>query len=86
MRVAAKKKKNSDCSNNAYLTSHPFVQVFAMPVFDLAERGMTKKFNVPPGILLRLVVRSAYVGEPLVLFLTSSLTHDKFLCDAPSIP
>lgn len=37
-----------------------------MPVFDLAERAVTKKFNVPPGVLLRLVVRSAYVGKGLV--------------------
>ncbi|WOH15473.1 hypothetical protein DCAR_0935014 [Daucus carota subsp. sativus] len=45
-------------------------QVFAMPVFDLAERGMTKKFNVPPGILLRLVVRSAYVAMTLFIGVT----------------
>ncbi|KAL8116806.1 hypothetical protein AgCh_023103 [Apium graveolens] len=43
-----------------------YQDVFAMPVFDMAKRAMTKKFNVPPGILLRPLVRSAYIGERLV--------------------
>ena len=34
-----------------------------MPVFALLERMMVKKVNFPPGILLRLITRSAYVGE-----------------------
>ena len=38
-------------------------QVYAMPVFDMLERTMVKRFNFPPGIGLRLIVRSAYVGE-----------------------
>lgn len=34
-----------------------------MPVFDMLERLMVKKVNFPPGIALRLITRSAYVGE-----------------------
>ena len=34
-----------------------------MPVFDLIERMMIKRLNFPPGLALRLVARSAYVGE-----------------------
>lgn len=45
-------------------------QVFAMPVFELAERTMVRKFNVPPGILLRLIVRSAYVAITLFFGVT----------------
>ncbi|KAM5567654.1 hypothetical protein ABKV19_015632 [Rosa sericea] len=38
-------------------------QVYAMPVFDLLETMMMKKLNFPPGVALRLVARSAYVGQ-----------------------
>ncbi|KAK1552647.1 hypothetical protein Q3G72_020866 [Acer saccharum] len=38
-------------------------QVYAMPVFDMLERMIMKKLNFPPGLVLRLVVRSAYVGQ-----------------------
>lgn len=38
-------------------------QVYAMPVFDMLETAMVKKLNFPPGIALRILVRSAYVGE-----------------------
>lgn len=34
-----------------------------MPVFDLIERMMMQKLNFPPGVALRLVARSAYVGK-----------------------
>jgi len=34
-----------------------------MPVFDLIERLMVKRLNFPPGLSLRLVARSAFVGE-----------------------
>lgn len=34
-----------------------------MPVFDMLERMMMKRLNFPPGVALRLVARSAYVGE-----------------------
>lgn len=34
-----------------------------MPIFDLIEKVMVKRFKFPPGVALRLVVRSTYVGE-----------------------
>jgi hypothetical protein len=34
-----------------------------MPVFDMLERMMMKRLNFPPGIALRLLTRSTYVGE-----------------------
>ncbi|KAG5236949.1 lysine histidine transporter [Salix suchowensis] len=40
-------------------------QVYAMPVFDMVERLVMKRFNLPPGIALRLVTRSAYVAFTL---------------------
>lgn len=39
-----------------------------MPVFDMVERLVMKRFNLPPGIALRLVTRSAYVGEIYYFF------------------
>lgn len=41
-----------------------------MPIFDMVERTMVKKLNFPPGIVLRLVARTAYVGEILIKTLT----------------
>ncbi|KAJ6431883.1 hypothetical protein OIU84_019206 [Salix udensis] len=40
-------------------------QVYAMPVFDMVERLVMKRFNLPPGIALRLVTRSTYVAFTL---------------------
>ena len=37
-----------------------------MPVFDMLERMMMKRLNFPPGIILRLIARSSYVGEIVV--------------------
>ena len=37
-----------------------------MPIFALLERMMVKKMNFPPGIALRLIARSSYVGEVLL--------------------
>lgn len=34
-----------------------------MPVFDMIERLITRRLNFPSGLALRLVSRSAYVGE-----------------------
>ncbi|KAI3796193.1 hypothetical protein L1987_38858 [Smallanthus sonchifolius] len=45
-------------------------QVFAMPLFDLMEKGLTKKYNVPSGLPLRLVVRSTYVAFTLFMAVT----------------
>lgn len=33
-----------------------------MPVFDLIERMMIRRLNFAPGLALRLVARTAYVG------------------------
>lgn len=48
---------------NDYIARKTYMQVFAMPVFDMLERMMMKRLNFPPGVLLRIVARSAYVGE-----------------------
>lgn len=37
-------------------------QIYAMPVFDMMETLLVKSFHIPPGYVLRLVVRSAYVA------------------------
>ncbi|URE45965.1 lysine histidine transporter [Musa troglodytarum] len=37
-------------------------QIYAMPVFDMIETVLVKKFHLPPGLTLRLVARSAYVA------------------------
>lgn len=37
-----------------------------MPVFHLLERMVIKKFNFPPGVAVRVVARSAYVGMILM--------------------
>ncbi|KAF3431815.1 hypothetical protein FNV43_RR26551 [Rhamnella rubrinervis] len=45
-------------------------QVYAMPIFDMVERTLVKTFNFPPGIVLRLVARSAYVAFTLFIGVT----------------
>lgn len=45
-------------------------QVYAMPVFDLIERSIVKRSKIPPGIILRLIVRSAYVAFTLFVGVT----------------
>ncbi|KOM35668.1 hypothetical protein LR48_Vigan02g181800 [Vigna angularis] len=45
-------------------------QVYAMPVFDLIERLMTRRLNFPSGLALRLVSRSAYVAFTLFIGVT----------------
>lgn len=37
-------------------------QIYAMPVFDMLETVLVKSLHLPPGILLRLIVRSLYVA------------------------
>ncbi|KAL9274969.1 Lysine histidine transporter-like 6-like protein [Drosera capensis] len=44
--------------------------VFAIPVFDLLENFMIKRLNFPPGMGLRLVVRSTHVAFTLFLEVT----------------
>jgi len=38
-------------------------QVYAMPVFDMIETLLVKKHKFTPGMRLRLIARSAYVGQ-----------------------
>ncbi|XP_077230052.1 lysine histidine transporter-like 6 [Tasmannia lanceolata] len=45
-------------------------QVYAMPVFDMIEMVLVKKFKLPPGITLRLIARSAYVAFTLFIGVT----------------
>ncbi|KAJ6901192.1 lysine histidine transporter-like 6 [Populus alba x Populus x berolinensis] len=45
-------------------------QVYAMPVFDMLERMMMKRFSFPPGLALRLVTRSTYVAFTLFVGVT----------------
>lgn len=51
------------------------MQVYAMPVFDMLERMMMKKVYFPPGIALRLITRSVYVGEITISHKSLSLCH-----------
>ncbi|RWV97089.1 hypothetical protein GW17_00040151, partial [Ensete ventricosum] len=39
------------------------LQVYAMPVFDTIESILITRLKLPPGIALRLIARSAYVGK-----------------------
>ncbi|XP_020966107.1 lysine histidine transporter-like 6 isoform X3 [Arachis ipaensis] len=45
-------------------------QVFAMPVYDLIEKVISKRLNIPEGLTLRLVARSAYVACTLFIGVT----------------
>ncbi|KAF3653806.1 Lysine histidine transporter-like 1 [Capsicum annuum] len=45
-------------------------QVYAMPIFDLVEQKLVNTWNFPPGILLRFIVRTTYVGLTLFLGVT----------------
>ncbi|XP_057810142.1 lysine histidine transporter-like 6 [Salvia miltiorrhiza] len=45
-------------------------QVYAMPVFDIIERSTMKRLGISRGILLRLIVRSAYVAFTLFIGVT----------------
>jgi hypothetical protein len=38
-----------------------------MPVFDMIETVLVKKLKFPPGLTLRLIARSTYVGNALSL-------------------
>lgn len=39
-----------------------------MPVFDVLERTAIKRFSVAPGLTLRFIVRSVYVGTNIIAF------------------
>jgi hypothetical protein len=45
------------------------VQIYAMPVFDMLETVLVKRFRFSPSLQLRLITRSIYVGKS---FLQSS--------------
>jgi amino acid permease len=49
------------------------VQIYAMPVFDMMETVLVKKLHLPPGLMLRLIARSAYVGNASLSELNSSV-------------
>jgi hypothetical protein len=38
-------------------------QIYAMPVFDMMETVLVKKMKFPPGMTLRLIARTIYVGN-----------------------
>ena len=42
------------------------MQLYAMPVYDMIESVLVKNFKLKPTFLLRLIARSAYVGESIV--------------------
>ncbi|GFP90712.1 lysine histidine transporter-like 6 [Phtheirospermum japonicum] len=44
--------------------------VYAMPVFDILERTTTKRLSISNGLVLRLIVRSAYVAFTLLVGVT----------------
>jgi hypothetical protein len=39
------------------------MQIYAMPVFDMIETVLVKKLHFPPGLTLRLIARTVYVGN-----------------------
>jgi hypothetical protein len=38
-------------------------QIYAMPVFDMLETALAKKWLLPPTLKLRLITRTTYVGK-----------------------
>jgi hypothetical protein len=38
-------------------------QIYAMPVFDMLETLLVKKWRIAPSFKLRLITRSTYVGK-----------------------
>ncbi|KAK8938855.1 Lysine histidine transporter 1 [Platanthera zijinensis] len=45
-------------------------QIYAMPVFDMIETVLVKNLNFPPGLPLRLIARSSYVGITMFVAIT----------------
>ena len=41
------------------------MQIYAMPVFDMIETVLVKKLHFPPGLTLRLIARTVYVGNAM---------------------
>jgi hypothetical protein len=46
-----------------YRLSVLYLQIYAMPVFDMIETVLVRKFWFRPGLMLRLIARTAYVGK-----------------------
>jgi len=44
------------------------IKIYAMPVFDMLETFLVKKLRFRPGLPLRLIARSLYVGRKLHFF------------------
>jgi len=42
------------------------VQIYAMPVFDMLETVLVKRFRFSPSLRLRLITRSIYVGKSVL--------------------
>ncbi|KAF8775741.1 hypothetical protein HU200_004270 [Digitaria exilis] len=51
-------------------------QIYAMPVFDMIETVLVKKFRFPPGLTLRLIARSTYVAFTMFLGITFPFFSD----------
>jgi len=45
-------------------------QIYAMPVFDMIETVLVRKFWFRPGLMLRLIARTAYVGFTMFVAIT----------------
>ncbi|PVH36207.1 hypothetical protein PAHAL_6G021100 [Panicum hallii] len=45
-------------------------QVYAMPVFDMIETVLVRKFRFRPGLTLRLIARTLYVGFTMFVAIT----------------
>ena len=43
------------------------MQIYAMPVFDMLETLLVKKLKFAPSFKLRLITRTLYVGEWLIM-------------------
>ncbi|THU71074.1 hypothetical protein C4D60_Mb08t31720 [Musa balbisiana] len=52
-------------------------QIYAMPVFDMIETVLVKKLHFPPGLTLRLIARSVYVGNAHFLLLLFFSVQDE---------
>ena len=48
-------------------------QIYAMPVFDMIETVLVRKFWFPPGLMLRLIARTSYVGNAHAKLMSSSV-------------
>lgn len=57
---------------------YQYMQLYAMPVFDMIETVMVKQLRFKPTWQLRFVVRNVYVGEQNHTLVSSNffLLHD----------